>query len=67
MNQLEKHQAMLRLMMGEAAKVPHMDDDGRRDWSRSIEDALYGKMLKKVSSPEMMKFAGIGVEVIKHG
>jgi hypothetical protein len=67
MNKLEKHHAILRLMMGEAAKLPHLEEDGRRDWARSIEEILYGdEKPKKVSSPAMLKMIGIGVEVT-HG
>jgi hypothetical protein len=63
MERLPRQQAALRMILGEAATVPHMTDDGRRDWSRVIEEMLYGEKPKKVSSPAMLKMIGIGVEV----
>lgn len=62
MAKLEKHQAMLRLMLGEAAKLPHMDDDGRRDWASDIEDKLHdGKHQVKYAPLAVLKLVGIGL------
>lgn len=62
MDKLVKQQAMLRLMMGEAAKVPHMDDDGRREWAREIEEKINdGKREIRPAPLAVLKMAGIGV------
>ena len=42
LEQLQKRQAELRLMLGEIATVPHMDEEGRRNWMREIHEVLYG-------------------------
>ena len=52
----------MRLMLGEAATVPHMDEAGRNTWSKDIEEILHGAVKPKtVSSPGMFKAIGIGV------
>jgi hypothetical protein len=62
MERLKKRQAEMRLMLGEAATVPHMDEDGRKNWSNEIEEILHGAVKPKiVSSPGMFKAIGIGV------
>lgn len=62
MEKLKKRQAEMRLMLGEAATVPHMDKDGRSHWSKDIEEILHGAVKPKiVSSPGMFKAIGIGV------
>lgn len=63
MDKLPKRIAEIKMMMGEAAKLPHMDEEGRRDWARSISDALNEP--QKISSPAMLMKAGIGVQVRK--
>jgi len=65
MEGLPKQKAAFRMILGESASVPHMNEDGRRDWSRAIEDILFGdRKPKQVSSPAMMKMMGIGVELV---
>jgi hypothetical protein len=67
MERLEKHQALLRLMLGDAAKFPHLDDDDRHEWLRDIELKLNdGVKPVKVAPPAMLKMIGIGVRT-KHG
>jgi len=62
MDRLQKHHAMLRLMLGEAAKVPHMEDDGRRNWANEIEEILNdGKRQSRPAPLAVLKMVGIGV------
>lgn len=62
MNKLEKQQAMLRLMMGEAAKLPHMEEDGRREWANEINEKLNdGKRQTKQAPIAVLKMIGIGI------
>lgn len=62
LEQLRKQQAQLRIILGEAATVPHMDGDGRSNWSREINNILQiERKTKMVSSPAMFKSIGIGV------
>jgi len=61
MDRLKKQHAMLRLMMGEAAKVPHMDDDGRREWANEIEEKLNGQRQSRPAPLAVLKMVGIGV------
>lgn len=68
MNKLQKNQAMLSLMMGEAAKVPHMDDDGRHEWANEIKEKLNdGKHVSKPAPLVVMKMIGIGVRKKPNG
>ena len=61
LEQLQKRQAELRLLLGEAATVPHMDEEGRRNWTREINESLHGERKAQiVSSPEMLRAIGIG-------
>lgn len=62
MEKLEKHRAMLRLMMGEAAKLPHMEEDDRSEWAHEIEEILNdGQRPAKVAPRAVLKMIGIGV------
>lgn len=62
MEKLNKQHAMLRLMLGEAAKVPHLEDEDRREWAREIEETLNdGKRPVKVAPSIVLKMLGIGV------
>jgi hypothetical protein len=62
MGKLEKHRAVLNLMMGEAAKLPHMDDDSRREWANEINEKLInGKHHVKSAPLAIYKLVGIGV------
>jgi hypothetical protein len=61
MDRLEKQHARLRLMLGEAAKVPHMDDDGRREWANEIEEKLNSKRQSRPAPLTVLKMVGIGV------
>jgi len=44
--QLPKLQAELRLMLGEAASVPHLEKDSRQGWVRELS-ALTGKAIER--------------------
>jgi hypothetical protein len=62
MDKLAKQHAILRLMMGEAASVPHMDDDGRRERANEIEEKLNdGKRQIRPAPLAVLKMVGIGV------
>lgn len=62
MDRLQKHHAMLRLMLGEAAKVPHMEDDGRCNWANEIEEILNDEKRQSRPAPlAVLKMVGIGV------
>ncbi len=62
MSKLEKQQAILRLMMGEAAKLPHMEEDGRREWANEINEKLSdGKRQTKQVPVAVLKMIGIGI------
>ena len=62
MDKLEKNHAMLRLMLGEAAKVPHMEEEGRRDWANDIEEKLNDGIRQSRPAPlAVLKMVGIGV------
>ena len=61
MEKLHKRQAELRLILGEAATVPHMDADGRNSWSLEVDEVLHGERKQKsVPSPSMLRAIGIG-------
>jgi len=61
MDRLEKQRALLRLIMGESAKVPHMTEDGRREWAKEIEEKIYGERKAKPAPLAILKMVGIGV------
>lgn len=62
MKKLEKQQAVLRLMLGEAAKLPHMEEDGRREWANEITEKLNdGKRQTKHVPIAVLKMIGIGI------
>ena len=62
MTKLSKQQAMMRLMLGEAARVPHMDDDARGEWASDIKDKLNdGRHQVKQAPLAVLKMVGIGV------
>lgn len=62
MDKLKKQQAMLRLMMGEATKLPHMEEDGRREWANEIGEILNdGKHQTKHAPAAVLKMIGIGI------
>lgn len=54
---------MLRMMLGEAAKVPHMKDEDRMAWADDIKDKLEnGKpQPPKIASLAVLKMIGIGI------
>lgn len=62
MGKLNKYLAMWRLMMGEAAKVPYMEDDDRREWASDVEEKLNdGRKREKVAPAAILKMLGIGI------
>ena len=59
MEKLHKRQAELRLILGEAATVPHMDADGRNSWSREIDEVLHGEgLIHRDIKPSKIIFVG---------
>lgn len=62
MGKLEKNRAIWRMMLGEAAKLPHLEEDDRREWAKEIEEKLNdGKKPVKVVSRAALKIIGIGI------
>ena len=62
MNNLEKNHALMRMMMGEAAKLPHMDDDARREWANDIDEKINGsKRQIRIAPRAVLKILGIGI------
>ncbi len=48
--------------MGEAAKVPYMEDDDRREWASDVEEKLNdGRKREKVAPAAILKMLGIGI------
>jgi hypothetical protein len=59
---LSKQQAIKRLMLGEAAKLPHMLDEARQEWAQDIDEKISGGVRpKKVAPLAVLKMMGIGV------
>jgi len=62
MAKIEKNRAIWRMMLGEAAKLPHLEEDDRSEWAREIEEKINdGKRPVKVASPVALKLIGIGI------
>lgn len=62
MAKIEKNRAIWRMMLGEAAKLPHLEEEDRREWAREIEEKVNdGKRPVKVVSPVALKLIGIGI------
>lgn len=62
MNQLEKNRAVMRMMMGEAAKLPHMEEDSRREWAADVEEKINSGVRRTNVAPRaVLKMIGIGV------
>ena len=62
MAKIEKNRAIWRMMLGEAAKLPHLEEDDRREWAREIDEKVNdGKRRIKVVSPVALKLMGIGI------
>jgi len=64
MERLPRHQATMRLMIGEAASVPHMEEGARRDWAQDLQDLLNEGKPAASASPAALKMAGIGVQFV---
>mgnify|MGYP000964670546 CR=1 FL=1 len=65
MERLPRHQATVRLMIGEAASVPHMEESARIDWTQDLKDLLNeGTKPAAPASPAALKMAGIGVQFV---
>lgn len=59
---LPKHQAVLRMMLGEAAKLPHMEEDAQHEWINQVEEAMHeGKRPVKIAPIELLHAIGIGI------
>lgn len=66
MSNLEKNQAIFRMMLGEAAKLPHLDEDDRRAWANDIEEKIIGMNAKpRITSLGALKNIGVGVHIVK--
>lgn len=50
------------MMGGEAASVPHMDEDAHRDWSASIKQHFGNENKKEAAAPS--KLIGIGIKPV---
>lgn len=62
MGKLEKNRAIWRMMLGEAAKLPHLDDEDRRSWANDIEELINdGKRIERIAPPAMLNMIGIGI------
>ena len=62
MSQLEKNRAILRMMMGEAAKLPHMEEEGRSEWAADVNEKINGGVRRTNIAPRaVLKMVGIGV------
>lgn len=64
MERLPRHQATVRLMIGESASVPHMEGSARRDWAQDLQDLLNEGKPTAPASPAALKMAGIGVQFV---
>lgn len=60
MEQLRKQQAQFRIILGEAALLPHMDEDGRSNWHREMNE-IFQIEKKPAQSIAMLRSIGIGV------
>lgn len=60
---LEKNRAVLRMMLGEAAQVPHMKDEDRSAWAEEIRKILESGTPQpvKVVPHAVLKMIGIGI------
>lgn len=69
MERLPKLQAKLRLMLGEAATVPHMEQDARQDWARDLSSMLDDGRKRETPPPAVLRARGVGVQFVqvKHG
>lgn len=63
LKELPVRQAELRMMMGEAASVPHWEKDTRESWARELGEMMGQgpKQGAKVASPAMLAQRGIRV------
>lgn len=62
MAKIEKNRAIWRMMLGEAAKLPHLKEEDQHEWAREIEEKIHdGKRPVKVASPVALKLMGIGI------
>lgn len=62
MSLLTKRQAEMRMMQGEAASVPHMDEDAHREWAKNINQYFEGEQSKEAATPK--KLMGIGIKPV---
>ena len=59
---LAKQQAITRLMLGEAASVPHMNEDARHERASEIQEILNDGKRQSIPAPlAILKMVGIGV------
>lgn len=62
MKKLDQHHAVLRMMLGEGAKVPHMDEEHQREWANELEEEIHGgKPPVRIASRAVLKMIGIGI------
>lgn len=64
MNRLTKQRARMRLMLSEAASVPHMTEQGHLDWKNDINGLLNdGRKITKSAAPADLENIGISVRL----
>jgi hypothetical protein len=62
MEKLEKHHAILRMMLGEGAKVPHMEEEHQREWASELEEKIHGGAPPiRIAPRAVLKMIGIGI------
>jgi len=61
-NLLPRRQAEMRMMQGEAASVPYMEEDAHREWAESINQYFESERKKEVPSPR--KLMGLGIRTV---
>lgn len=60
MDMLDRRQAEYRMMMGEAASVPYMDEEKHQEWYSTIQNKI-----DKPKAASASKLAEIGVRMIR--
>lgn len=58
---LETRKAETRLMLGEAASVPHMDEEKHSAWAQSLKEYFESEPKAKLVSPQKLMKIGIKV------
>jgi hypothetical protein len=59
---LDRRQAEMRMMMAEAASVPHLDEAAHGEWARSIREYFESERRAEIVAPR--KLAGAGIQAV---